>query len=84
MTGRAFFIRTLAEVFTENQAEMSIKLQLGAADAKLWARLRNAGPGMGWATTDEAEALLTTFLQEPAHREHADGRPFVTGPDPRD
>ncbi len=56
------FIRALAEYLAGNQAEMSIRLQLGQRDAVAWAHLRQASPVFGWPTVDEAEAQLMELL----------------------
>jgi hypothetical protein len=45
-----------------NQANMSIRLQMGHADAKQWSELRGLTPLFGYPTVEEAEAVLTRFL----------------------
>lgn len=60
--GKARFIRALAEFLVSDQAVMSIKLSLQRPDALAWAKLRNAGPMLGWASIEEAEKALTRFL----------------------
>lgn len=59
---KARFVRALAEYLVGDQARMSIYLEMGKPEAQAWAKLRNAGPSLGWATVEEAEAILTRFL----------------------
>jgi len=59
---RPEFIRGLAEYLVGDQAHRSIQLQMGHAEAKKWAALRNLTPLFGYPTVEEAEAKLTTWL----------------------
>ena len=56
------FIKALAKYLVGNQAEMSIKLQMGKPEAKTWAEMRSATPLQGYPTVDEAEEVLERWL----------------------
>jgi hypothetical protein len=60
------FIRALAKFLTENEAEMSVKLQFRLPEAKQWMELRSATPLFGYYPGEEglnqAEDELTRFL----------------------
>lgn len=56
------FITALAKYLVGNQAEMSIKLQMGKPEAKVWAEMRGATPLQGYPTVDEAEEVLERWL----------------------
>jgi hypothetical protein len=56
------FIKELARFLASNQAERSIKLQMGKQSAKEWAALRGTTPLFGYPTLEEAETVLTEFL----------------------
>lgn len=65
MSKRKAFIRALAEYLAgTNQVEMSVKLEHGRPDAKLWAEMRSLSPLSGYPTVDEAEKELRKFLLE--------------------
>jgi hypothetical protein len=63
---RELFIRKLAEFLVGNEIEMSVKLQMGKPEAKVWADLRNATPLFGDYCGEEglarAEQELAAFL----------------------
>ena len=63
---KSAFIRQLAVYLAGNQAEMSIRLQMGRADAQAWAALRDETPLRGYPTVDEAEAQLREWLLKSA------------------
>jgi hypothetical protein len=56
------FVKALAAFLVNRQAVKSVQVELGGADALEWAAIRNALPSLGWATTEEAEAILRKFL----------------------
>lgn len=56
------FVRALAEYLVGSQVEMSVKLQLGRPEAKIWAKLRSSTPLFGYPTVDEAEKTLAAWL----------------------
>ena len=61
---KAAFIHKLADwLGGENQARMSIMLQMGRQEAKVWADIRGATPLFGYPSVEEAEKLLTEFLE---------------------
>ena len=63
MEKKADFVRKLAEyVAGPNQAEMSIKLQMGDPAARLWADIRSCTPLFGYPTTEEAIPILADWL----------------------
>lgn len=62
MTKKEEFIEALAEYLVGNQAEMSVRLQVGLQDAKAWAKLRDKTPLFGYPTKEEAVKELTDFL----------------------
>lgn len=62
MSDKSVFIKALAEYLVKDQATMSIKLEMGKADALQWAKLRETTPLMGWPTVDQAETQLAAWL----------------------
>lgn len=60
------FIKALAKFLTDNETEMSVKLQLGRDEAKRWRDLRNTTPLIGYYDGEEgrtrAEKELVEFL----------------------
>jgi hypothetical protein len=59
------FVRALAEYLAGNQAGKSILLQMGGMAgefAREWAKVRAASPLDGYPTVEEAEEILTAFL----------------------
>jgi hypothetical protein len=60
------FIKALAKFLTENEAEMSVGLQLDKPESKRWSVLRSATPLFGYYPGEEglkqAEEELTRFL----------------------
>jgi len=56
------FIYQLAKFLVEDQATMSIKLQMGNEDARKWSILRSYTPLQGYLSVDEAETVLTKWL----------------------
>jgi len=66
-TRRDEFIKMLAEYLAgPNQAEMSIRLEMGHEDARVWSMLRDASPLFGYPSVDDAEQRLKKFLLEEA------------------
>ncbi len=62
---RAQFIRALAEYLAGvNQVKMSIKLGMcpELAEVEIWTKLRGLTPLFGYPTVDEAEKILSDFL----------------------
>ncbi len=57
------FIQALAEYLVADQARQSIMLEMGKPEAKIWARVRNTTPLMGYPTVEKAVVVLTEFLQ---------------------
>ena len=51
------FIKQLAQYLAGNQAERSIRLSMGDANAKEWAALRALTPVYGYPTVEEAEEI---------------------------
>lgn len=62
-TRKAMFVRALAEYLVGDQVQKSIELQLGKAEAQVWAKVRGLTPLMGYPSIDEAEQVLTAFLR---------------------
>lgn len=57
------FVRALAEYLGgTNQAHMSIGLQMGRPEARMWADIRTNTPLSGYPTVDEAEESLIKFF----------------------
>ena len=56
------FVHQLALYLVGNQAEMSIRLQMGRKDAEAWAALRDTTPLRGYPTVDQAEEQLREWL----------------------
>ncbi len=58
------FIDVLAEYLVGNEAEMSIRLQMGQPDAIAWQKLRDATPLFGYYP-EKSKAIreLTEFLK---------------------
>jgi len=63
MNMKEAFIKKLAEYFTKDQAEWSMKLQAGSQAARTWADLRGLTPLRGYPTVEEAEKTLSDFLR---------------------
>ena len=60
---RKLFIRALADYLAgTNAVGMSIGLQIGKPEAKVWAKLRGLTPLFGYPTVEEAEKILDDFL----------------------
>jgi hypothetical protein len=61
------FIKALAEFLVSNEAEMSVRLQMGKNDAEKWSKLRSSTPLFGYYSgadgLDRAERDLINFLQ---------------------
>jgi hypothetical protein len=56
------FIRALANYLVGDEAMKSIELEMGCESAQEWSALRLETPLSGYHTVDEAEAILTAFL----------------------
>jgi hypothetical protein len=56
------FIEVLAEYLVKDQARMSIRLEMGHGEAKMWAMVRNSTPLFGYPTEAEAVRLLRRWL----------------------
>lgn len=64
MTDKTKFIEALAEYLVGNEAEMSIRLQMGKPDAKSWARMRGTTPLFGYYVGPEGMAKAIEQLTE--------------------
>jgi hypothetical protein len=64
MKDKAKFIEALAEYLVGNEIEMSIRLQMGKPDAKLWSKVRNASPLFGYYGGSEGMAKAIKELTE--------------------
>ena len=63
MNRKKEFIRALAEFLVSDEAEKSIKLQMGTKMAKEWSKLRNTTPLFGYyPDVEKAIKELEEFL----------------------
>jgi len=63
LVAKRTFVRRLAEYLVKDQASMSIKLEMGLPEAKMWRHLREATPLFGYPTVDEADEQLQEWFQ---------------------
>lgn len=61
---RVDFLRAVAEYITSDVGRKSIELQMGKADAKLWARAYSLSGCPGYATADEAFESICRLLDD--------------------
>ncbi len=58
------FIEAMADYLVGNEVEMSVKLQMGKEDARLWSKIRNATPLFGYYGGSEGMAKAIKELTE--------------------
>jgi hypothetical protein len=61
------FLRAVAEYLTTDSARKSVLIEMKNPDALMWAKIRNAGPMLGWATQEEAYGALCRFFDVNPH-----------------
>lgn len=69
MADKEAFIRALAAYLVSGQARMSIRLEMGDPDARIWASVRNATPLSGYPDIFEATRQLADWLGVPLPEE---------------
>ena len=64
MKDKAKFIEVLAEYLVGNELKLSIELQMGKPEAKLWAKMRDSSPLFGYYYEPEGMAKAIKELTE--------------------